>query len=328
MNAIPFRSRAGGSDAQRYRAAVVAALVHSARCLVLNLRGSITVGPLPLLIVGLLGGLAACEDTSKLDLDRIRGYTPAPYASMLDTLAVGGRLDYSRLEGYPREALDTYIRLLAEAGPIHQPRQFPREPQRAAFYLNAHNALVARTWAEHGAAEAVARGETPEFDPAWLDEAVWVVDGKTVSINDLRRAVLRQNMPLAPLALVDGTVRSPPVPPVIDPNRIEQQLQQQAMTTLRAAWTFELLDGGDAPFAVRAEDVAGTDDASAEPSPAPLALAIPALLEAAEATDTHTLYDLLNQFLSGSDARNLALLSAAREGRMAPMPPDPRINQL
>ena len=240
------------------------------------------------------------ENTARLHIDRVNTYSTAPYNVAIDLVEFGGRIDYALFTGYPADALAKVIALHAEHGPRQQPRQFPREPQRAAYYINAHNAMVLQLWLDHGAPTA---GPSAELDPAWLDEKRFNIDGRDVSVNDVRRLVDRQTIPLSQFALMTGTRLSPPVPRALDPSNIDQDLQLQTLRTLNCDWAFR--DG-------KADDAPGT------------VYALPVVLGAAD--EPSALRRFLDRYISRSAPRTLRVLEAAGAGLLLPMPPDFRIN--
>ncbi len=165
-------------------------------------------------------GLLGCDRKgSELDLFNIVTYTPAPFSETLQAAMVNGRVNYPVIADGYTAPLEKYIELVATRGPETQRTLFFRPRHRAAYYVNVHNALVAKCWLDHGAGSG---DPELEWDPAWADEKVYQVDGHTVSINDLAhraRTVASvsdpgvPSFPLIDFALCSGTVTGPPMPP-------------------------------------------------------------------------------------------------------------------
>lgn len=257
-------------------------------------------------VVGLLA-LPACERLKEpeLDLDTLYGYTAAPLAVMLSAVQVNGRVNYPVLQRDYADYLDKFLALAAELGPRTDPSYFFAghwldAEHRAAYYINVHNGLILLTWLKHGAGS----GDTNlRFDPAWLDERIHRVDGRTVSIRDVAELAMQEEFTLVPLALITGTVTGPPVPsPPLEAKTFAQSLDRHVRIFLSDPNAFERLREGDAD----------------------VFYAPPALGE--YAARLGALEPMLDGFVAENHPFKLELLRAARDGRLRFRPHSDRIH--
>jgi hypothetical protein len=73
-----------------------------------------------------------------------------------------GRIDFDSLRQNHND-LDLVVAFVAAVGPITQPRQFPDEYSRLAFYLNAYNALAMYGVVQAGVPESLGGFEEVRF---------------------------------------------------------------------------------------------------------------------------------------------------------------------
>ncbi len=64
-------------------------------------------------------------------------------ATLADTVSAEGWIDFSQLKAHPR-VLNAYLKLLAQISPENAPAQFKTPQEKAAYWINAYNALLLR----------------------------------------------------------------------------------------------------------------------------------------------------------------------------------------
>ena len=258
-----------------------------------------------LAVLGLLfPPLAGCEDdTAGLHVDQITTYSIAPLQEAMRLHVVRGRIRPGPWGTRASASLDAYLRLLADNGPATDRRLFPRDLQRAGYYLNAHTAAVLDTWRQKAEAKG-GGGHNPRLTEADRERRVHQVDGKAESIASLAALAMEQGVPLTELALGDGTIGAPPLP---------RPFQRPDPAPALRAHATRVLSAPDAFQEVELEMDADSD------ADAPAAYAtFPAILAAVP--DRMDVYTFLDRELPVGDARRLAVLRAARAGRVVPMP--------
>jgi hypothetical protein len=97
-----------------------------------------------------------------------------------------GRIDFDSLRRNHAD-LDLVVAFVAAVDPITQPRQFPDEYSRLAFYINAYNALAMYGIVQAGVPESL--GGLRKFTFFYL--RTFVVGGKSISLSKFENDVIR-----------------------------------------------------------------------------------------------------------------------------------------
>jgi hypothetical protein len=129
-------------------------------------------------------------------------------------------IDYAELAA-GRAALDAYVRSLADADPG------ATDPQRIAFWINAHNALVLQQVLDTGR-------RSPKDVDGFLDKRTWRVAGRDVTLGRIGGEILAGfSRPVAVFGLCNGSRSSPPLSAVLyRAEDLDAALAQQARAYL------------------------------------------------------------------------------------------------
>ncbi len=101
-----------------------------------------------------------------------------------------GRVDYAAL-ARDRDALDSYLAAIAEAGPRSTPDRFPTRDHELAFYINAYNALVFAGVLNLGEdAETVWGGLLRGF--SFFVKHKYRIDGQWINLRNLENKLIRE----------------------------------------------------------------------------------------------------------------------------------------
>ena len=267
--------------------------------------------PLRLLLVLLatLCLVAACEpDAGRLTLRDVDRYTPALLQEALEPSWAHGRVNHEVLTGHHRDALELFAEHLGGHGPRTRPSLFRFPRQRLAFYTNAHNGLALLAWLRAGSADG---DPQRAWDPAWSSEP-HAIDGQELSLDDLAARVRAEGGRPSELLLSRGRRDSP-----------------ELAALPYDGQTYEAERGAQLRFLLNREG-AFTDTAGAVVGPAWLRTLVEPSAEADPAPgnapmDPAALSSFLSTHLLFEHPLRLEVLRAAREGRLVPADPDPRI---
>ncbi len=149
----------------------------------------------------------------------------AIYARILKThVDERGRIDYRALKQKHATELARYIKAVADA-------TLPQATERTAFYIDAYNALVLNSVLQHGRPRSVldVRG--------FLRSELHTIAGQKMTLDALRRAMLKTGDPRIHLALTPGAVSSPRLSarPYVE-GELSARLDQQTLSFLRSPY--------------------------------------------------------------------------------------------
>lgn len=160
---------------------------------------------------------------------RLAGATDAPrldysdWALTLSRCARGDEIDAKSLQQRP-ESLRAFLDRIARVGPRLTPDQFPDDRARAAFYINAHNAIVLQA--------IVGEKRSVTYATPWTPFGTTIgreVDGRHETLANLRshaRELLKDDWRIR-FVLFDARRDGPPLwPRPILPDTLEAQLNQ------------------------------------------------------------------------------------------------------
>ncbi|MGZ6988627.1 MAG: DUF547 domain-containing protein [Thermoanaerobaculia bacterium] len=99
---------------------------------------------------------------------------------LLEKVVKDGLVDYAAVS-VDEEVLEEYLAELARVSPESHPHLFPTEPDRLAYWINAHNACALR-----GVLRFNRPGNLKDLAHRFDSETTYVVGGKNLSLNAMR----------------------------------------------------------------------------------------------------------------------------------------------
>ena len=267
------------------------------------------VRPIRLLLLCSLCWLAACEpDPGRLTLRDVDRYTPALLQEALEPSWAHGRVNHAVLKGHHRDALELFAEHLNAHGPRTRPALFRFPRQRLAFYTNAHNGLALLAWLRAGSADG---DPQRRWNPAWSTQP-HAIDGQQLSLDDLAARVRAEGGRVSELLLSRGRRDGPELAAVpFHGQTYEAERGAQLRFLLNRERAFTDTTGAVVGPAWLRTLLEPSPEQDAAPRNAPM--------------DAAALASFLGTHLAYEHPLRLEVLRAAREGRLVPDRPDPRI---
>jgi hypothetical protein len=133
-----------------------------------------------------------------------------------------GEVDFARLRAYPKR-LNEYLDQLASISPESDPTAFPTQEDKAAYWVNAHNAIALRIILDHYPITSL--NQIPNFD----QNSRYTLGGKLYTLTQIQAKVANYRKdPHVLFALTDYTLSAPPILPHAYEGRDLKALTQQA----------------------------------------------------------------------------------------------------
>jgi len=157
-------------------------------------------------------------------------YSDLDWAQVLRQHVRGGLVDYAALAGN-RDPFERYIALLNVTGPTETTQQFATREQRAAYWLNAYNALVVRAvlhWYPVGTMHDM---NMPRLESDYQ----FRIDGRKMSLLAIEEEILKEssNDPRIYLATCRASLGTPGLPAEpFQASNLERQLAAAAAAAL------------------------------------------------------------------------------------------------
>jgi hypothetical protein len=151
-----------------------------------RLRATLFVAVLALVLPG-----ASCEVVSP----SVKAVSDVPSAGkfphgllgrLLEKVVTDGLVDYAAVS-VDEQLLEEYLAEIARVSPDSHPHLFPTEPDRLAYWINAHNACALR-----GVLRFNRPGSLKEISHRFDSETTYVVGGKNLSLNAMTAIAYRR----------------------------------------------------------------------------------------------------------------------------------------
>jgi len=189
----------------------------------------------------LLGGMVFCTGTGCAEVvirpnpamipqGRSAVYSDSDWALVLQNHVRNGLVDYDAL-AQNRENLDRYYALISVTGPTRTPEAFRSRPARAAYWINAYNALVLQAVLQRYPLVTMYDLSLPVLEYQYK----FIVDGQVRHLAWIEEQILDESASdvRALFALSGAALGSPPLASEpIRPDTLERQLARAASRAL------------------------------------------------------------------------------------------------
>lgn len=138
-----------------------------------------------------------------------------------------GEVDFAKLRAFPRR-LNEYLDQLASVSPDSDPSYFPTREDKAAYWINAHNAIALRIILDHYPVNSLAQVQDLETNQRYK------LGYRTYTLAQVRsKAISDRKYPQTMFSLTNYSMDAPPIlPQAYEGNNLKTLIRQALKATL------------------------------------------------------------------------------------------------